>query len=241
MVSQKGRHDSVSARLEWCVQCLSPILSSSLSPVWSGCCGFVGLSPSLSLVLFSTWCGMLCPPPWSCLQSCVPFCLLAGLGSVGLSPSLSPVLSPMLVCGLCSIAFTWVSVSWLVSQFVSGLVSQHVSLSLCFFFVCVCLFESCVVHAVSPMLRVWFFGLVLFNGLYCYLAGKGETPQKAKFQLRFLLLFGVYGGVFFVFDCWRISGNDLLGDFLLVANQNCKKNSDLHDIGTFQNRIFHRP
>lgn len=133
MVSQKGRHDSVSARLEWCVQCLSPILSSSLSPVWSGCCGFVGLSPSLSLVLFSTWCGMLCPPPWSCLQSCVPFCLLAGLGSVGLSPSLSPVLSPMLVCGLCSIAFTWVSVSWLVSQFVSGLVSQHVSLSLCFF------------------------------------------------------------------------------------------------------------
>ena len=109
------------------------------------------------------------------------------------------------------------------------------------FFVCVCLFESCVVHAVSPMLRVWFFGLVLFNGLYCYLAGKGEAPKKAKFQLRFLLLFGIYGGVFFVFDCWRISGTDLLGDLLLVANQNCKKNSDLHDIGTFQNRIFHRP
>ena len=85
---------------------LSPVLSPTLSPIWSGMlcpprwsclslvCGLVsglvchlgwdavrlaGLSPVLSPSLSPIWSGMLCPPPWSC------FSLVSGLVSQLLS------------------------------------------------------------------------------------------------------------------------------------------------------------
>ena len=60
------------------------VCSASCLPAGLGCCVPLGLSPSLSPILSSSWSGMLRPPPWACLpaclQSCIPSCLPAGLG-----------------------------------------------------------------------------------------------------------------------------------------------------------------
>ena len=95
--------------------------SLSLSPVTQ----FV--SPFVSHL---TLAGVLCPPRWACLRSCLPICLPPGFvfhlgwgavsASLGLSPNLSPTwlcLSPRLGC--------CVRLAGLVSQFVS-----HLALSL---------------------------------------------------------------------------------------------------------------
>ena len=105
--------------------CLSLVsgLVSKLVPSGLGCCvrlaGLVFLlSPVLSPSLSHIWSGVLCPPLWSChlslscLRSCLPACLISGLGccvrlaglvfllSLVLSPSLSPVSAGML-CRAC--------------------------------------------------------------------------------------------------------------------------------------------
>ena len=98
--------------------------SLSLSPVTQ----FV--SPFVSHL---TLAGVLCPPRWACLRSCLPICLPPGFvfdlgwgavsASLGLSPNLSPIwlcLSPWLGC--------CVRLAGLVSQFVSQFVF-HLALS----------------------------------------------------------------------------------------------------------------
>ena len=52
---------------------LSPSLSPALSSSWSGMLCLLG-------ILSSSWSGMLRPPPWACLPACLPSCLPAGLG-----------------------------------------------------------------------------------------------------------------------------------------------------------------
>ena len=105
--------------------CLSPFVSPlplCLSP-WLGCCvrlaglvsglvsqfvSHLALSPSFlspfvsHLALFFTLAGVLCPPRWACLRSCLPICLPPGfVFHLGLgccvrlaAPNLSPNLSP---------------------------------------------------------------------------------------------------------------------------------------------------
>ena len=114
---------------------LSPNLSPNLSPTWLclspwvGCCvrlaglvsqfvSHLALSPSFvspfvsHLTLSFTLAGVLCPPRWACLRSCLliclPICLLPGFvfhlgwgaasASLGLSAVLSPNLSPIWLC-----------------------------------------------------------------------------------------------------------------------------------------------
>ena len=138
LVSQLVSHlvwDAVSASLVLSFSCLRSCLRSCL-PSWLGCrVRLAGLSPVLSPSLSPIWSGMLCPPPWSCLslvsglvsQLLSLFCLVACLSSgmlclppLGLSfsclwsclPSLSPIWFGMLrpprwpclslVCGLVS-------------------------------------------------------------------------------------------------------------------------------------------
>ena len=110
---------------------LSPNLSPTwlcLSP-WLGCCvrlaGLVSQFVSHLALSFSL-AGVLCPPRWACLRSCLPICLPSGFvfhlgwgavsASLGLSPNLSFIwlcLSPWLGC--------CVRLAGLVSQFVSHL------------------------------------------------------------------------------------------------------------------------
>ena len=130
LVSQLVSHlvwDAVSASLVLSFSCLRSCRRPCL-PSWLGCCvRLAGLSPVLSPSLSPIWSGMLCPPRWSCLslvcglvsglvcrhlgwdavsaslgclRSCLPACLPSGLGcSVrlpGLVFLLSLVLSPSL-------------------------------------------------------------------------------------------------------------------------------------------------
>ena len=88
LVSQLVSHlvwDAVSASLVLSFSCLRSCLRSCLPPSWLGCCvRLSGLSPVLSPSLSPIWSGMLCPPPWSCLSlvQLVPlFCLVACLSS----------------------------------------------------------------------------------------------------------------------------------------------------------------
>ena len=86
LVSQLVSHlvwDAVSASLVLSFSCLR-----SCQPSWLGCCvRLAGLSPVLSPSLSPIWSGMLCPPPWSCLslvfglvsQLLSLFCLVACL------------------------------------------------------------------------------------------------------------------------------------------------------------------
>ena len=125
--------------------CLSPWLgcslglSPNLSPTWLclspwlGCCvRLVGLVSQFvsHLALSFSLAGVLCPPRWACLRSCLPICLPSGFvfhwgavsASLGLSPNLSPIwlcLSPWLGC--------CVRLAGLVSKFVS-----QCSLPICF-------------------------------------------------------------------------------------------------------------
>ena len=114
--------------------------SLSLSPVTQ----FV--SPFVSHL---TLAGVLCPPRWACLRSCLPICLPPGFvfhlgwgavsASLGLSPNLSPIwlcLSPWLGCcvGLSpnlspNLSSTWLCLSPRLGCCVrlAGLVSQFVS------------------------------------------------------------------------------------------------------------------
>ena len=69
-------------------------LFRSCLPSWLGCCvRLAGLSPVLSPSLSPIWSGMLCPPPWSCLS------LVSGLVSQLLSLfCLVPCLSSGMLC-----------------------------------------------------------------------------------------------------------------------------------------------
>ena len=96
---------------------LSPNLSPSV------------LSPLVSHLALSS--GVLRPPRWACLRSCLPICLPPGFffyvgwgavsASLGLSPNLSPSLSPIWSGMLCP-------PPWSCLSLVSGLVSQLLSL-----------------------------------------------------------------------------------------------------------------
>ena len=124
--------------------------------------GAVSASQSLSpvsqfvshLALSFTLAGVLCPPRWACLRSCLPICFPSGFvfdlgwGAVSASLGLSPNLSPIWLClsawlGLSAVLSpnlspTWLCLSpWLgccvrliglVSQFASQFVS-HLALS----------------------------------------------------------------------------------------------------------------
>ena len=97
---------------------------------WLGCCvrlaGLVSQFVS-HLALSFTLAGVLRPPRWACLRSCLPICLpplYVGWGAVSASLGLSPNLSPSWLClsrwlGCC------VRLAGLVLQFVS-----HLALSL---------------------------------------------------------------------------------------------------------------
>ena len=122
---------------------------------WGAVSASLGLSPNSKTVYgwgsqcflnVSALAGMLCPPRWACLRSCLPACLPSGLGccvrlaglvfllSAVLSPALSAILAGML-CPPC-----W-AVSGLVSQLVSHLVWDAVSASLVLSFSCL---RSCL-------------------------------------------------------------------------------------------------
>ena len=149
----------------------------------------LGLPPVLSPTLSPIWSGTLCPPGWSCLslvcglvpglvchlgwdavsaslgrlRSCLPACLPSGLGcSVrlpGLVFLLSLVLSPQLLSLFCLVACLSSGMLCLPpAQLVSGLLSHPV-----------------------------------FQLVWCVRA-LGLSP---KFHVRFVQLFGVYGGVIF--------------------------------------------
>ena len=191
LVSQLVSHlvwDAVSASLVLSFSCLRSCL-----PSWLGCCvRLTGLSPVLSPSLSPIWSGTLCPPPWSCLslfsglvsQLLSLFCLVACLSSPGLvfflslvlSPSLSPIWSGMLcpprwsclslLCGLVSGLVChlgrdamlcppcW-AVSGLFSQLVSHLVWDAVSASLVLSFSCLrsCL-RSCLPSWLGCSVRI---------------------------------------------------------------------------------------
>ena len=98
--------DAVSASLVLSFSCLRSCLRSCL-PSWLGCCvRLAGLSPVLSPSLSLIWSGMLCPPPWSCL-SLVPglvsqllslFCLVACLSSGCVCPPWACLFSCLWSC-----------------------------------------------------------------------------------------------------------------------------------------------
>ena len=123
--------------LGWGAVSASLGLSPNVSPIWLclspwlGCCvrlaGLVSQCVSHLALSFSL-AGVLCPPRWACLRSCLPICLPPGFvfhvgwgavsASLGLSPNLSPNLSLIWLClspwlGCC------VRLAGLVSQFVS--------------------------------------------------------------------------------------------------------------------------
>ena len=117
---------------------------------WGAVSAPLGLSPNspnslrlgFSMLLSaSALTGMLCPPRWACLRSCLPPCLPSGLGCCVrlarlvflLSAVLSPVLSAILAGMLCPPRW---AVSGLVSQLVSHLVWDALSASLVLSFSC---------------------------------------------------------------------------------------------------------
>ena len=187
--------DAVSASLVLSFSCLRSCLRSCL-PSWLGCrVRLAGLSPVLSPSLSPIWSGVLCPPPWSCLSlvsglvsqllslfclvaclssgmlclpplglsfsclwSCLPACLPSGLGCCVclaglvflLSAVLSPALSAILAGMLCPPGW---AVSGLVSQLVSHLVWDAVSASLVLSFSCLRSCLRCVrLAGLSPVL-----------------------------------------------------------------------------------------
>ena len=252
LVSQLVSHlvwDAVSASLVLSFSCLRSCLRSCL-PSWLGCCvRLAGLSPVLSPSLSPIWSGMLCPPRWSCLslvcglvsglvchlgwdavsaslgclRSCLPACLPSGLGCCVrlaglvflLSAVLSPVLSAILAGMLCPPRW---AVSGLVSQLVSHLVWDALSASLVLSFSCL---WSCLV---SQLLSLFCLVACLSSGMLCLpdvvFASLARLPAQLvsgllshpvfrlvwcvralglspKFHVRFVQLFGVYGGVIF--------------------------------------------
>ena len=208
-----------------CLPVLSPHLFSiwlCLSP-WLGCCvRLAGLVSRVAMRFFpqTVYCwgsqcflsvsaltGMLCPLRWACLRSCLPPCLPSGLGCcvrlAGLSPVLSPSLSPIWSEMLCP-------PPWSCLSLVSGLVSQLLSL----FCLVACLSSWACLFLVSGLVSqlvshlVWdavfaflarlpaqlVSGLLshpVFQLVWCVRA-LGLSP---KFHVRFVQLFGVYGGV----------------------------------------------
>ena len=103
---------------------LSPNLSPTwlcLSP-WLGCCvrlaGLVSQFVS-HLALSFTLAGVLCPPRWACLRSCLPICLPPGFN---FHLGWGAICLPICLLGCC------VRLAGLVSQFVSQFVS-HLALS----------------------------------------------------------------------------------------------------------------
>ena len=97
---------------------VSPFVSSGFVFHWGAVSASLGLSPNLSpsvlspfvshLALSFTLAGVLRPPRWACLRSCLPICFPRGFvfyvgwgvvsASLGLSPNLSPNLSPTWFC-----------------------------------------------------------------------------------------------------------------------------------------------
>ena len=198
--------DAVSASLVACLiwsgmLCPPPWACLSLSPVLSprSCVrllGIVFLSPSLSPI----WSGMLCPPPWACLF------LVFGLVSQLVSHLVwdAVFVSSQAVCCWGSLCFLSVSAlpgmlcppCWACLSLAAGLVSHLV-----FQLVCVRLpglvsqlvfglFSQLVSHVVFHL--VW--DAVLPAGLGSCVRALGLSP---KFHVRFVQLFGVYGGVIF--------------------------------------------
>ena len=222
--------DAVSASLALSFSCLRPCLRPCL-PSWLGCCvRLAGLSPVLSPSLSPIWSGMLCPPRWSCpslvcglvshlgwdavsaslgcLRSCLAACLPSGLGcSVrlpGLVFLLSLVLSPSFcLCFVSLLVFhlgCCVCPPWACLFLVSGLVSQLVWDAVFAFL------ARLPAQLVSGLLSHPVFQLV-----WCVRA-LGLSP---KFHVRFVQLFGVYGGVIcmrkgwlFMFHLCRIELNE---------------------------------
>ena len=119
--------------------CLPICLPSRFVFHLGGCCvrlaGLVSqfVSQFVShLALSFTLAGVLCPPRWACLRSCLPICLPSGFvfhlgwGAVsallGLSVVLSPNLSPIWLC-----LSPWLGCCVRLAGLVCGLVSQFVS------------------------------------------------------------------------------------------------------------------
>ena len=184
----------------------------------------LGLSPVLSPTLSPIWSGMLCPPRWSCLSlvcglvsglvsglvchlrwdavsaslGCLRSCLPACLPSVWDALSASLVLSfsclwsclPAFVFVLSrSLSFIWDAVSappGLVF-FLSLVLSPGMLCS-----------PSWLVS--QPSLSPVFLSHTVFQLVWCVRA-LGLSP---KFHVRFVQLFGVYGGVFLVFRCGEL-------------------------------------
>ena len=246
LVSQLVSHlvwDAVSASLVLSFSCLRSCL-----PSWLGCCvRLAGLSPVLSPSLSPIWSGMLCPPPWSCLslfsglvsQLLSLFCLVACLSSPGLvfflslvlSPSLSPIWSGMLcpprwsclslLCGLVSGLVChlgrdamlcppcW-AVSGLVSQLVSHLVWDALSASLVLSFSCL---WSCLPAFVFVLSRSLSFiwdaasapaGLVFFlspslSGMLCSPSWLVSQPSLSPVFCP--ILFSSWSGVSVLWAC----------------------------------------
>ena len=96
---------------------VSQFVSSGFDFHWGAVSASLGLSPNLSprlspfvshLALSFILAGVLRPPRWACLRSCLPICFARGFvfyvgwgvvsASLGLSPNLSPNLSPTWLC-----------------------------------------------------------------------------------------------------------------------------------------------
>ena len=109
---------------------LSPVLSPSLSPIWSG------LSPVLSPSLSPIWSGMFCPPPWSCFSFvsgfvsqlwslfCIVACLSCGMLCLPPPPVLAFFLSLVLSPLVWDAVFAFLA--RLPAQLVSGFLSHPV-------------------------------------------------------------------------------------------------------------------
>ncbi len=172
--------------------------------------------------------GMLCPPRWACLRSCLPSGLGCCVRLAGLVFLLSAVLSPVLSAILAGMPCPprW-AVSGLVSQLVSHLVWGALSASLGLSFSCLwsclpLLSLFCLVAFLSsgmlclPPLGLSFSCLwsclpLVWDAVFAFLArlpaqlvfGLVAHPVfqlglSPKFHVRFVQLFGVYGGVIFM-------------------------------------------
>ena len=135
--------------------------------------------------------GMLRPPRWACLRSCLPSGLGCYVRLAGLAFFLSLVLSPSFC--LCFVSYLvfylgcCVCPPWACLFLVFGLVSQlvsHLVWDAVFAFL-----ARLPAQLVSGLLSHPVFQLV-----WCVCA-LGLSP---KFHVRFVQLFGVYGGVIFV-------------------------------------------
>ena len=162
----------------------------------------LGLPPVLSPTLSPIWSGMLCPPGWSCFSLVCGLVsgLVCHLGWDAVSASLagmlclvfllSLVLSPQLSSLFCLVACLSSGMLCLPPRaclfLVSGLVSQlvsHLVWDAVFAFL-----ARLPAQLVSGLLSHPVFQLV-----WCVRA-LGLSP---KFHVRFVQLFGVYGGVIF--------------------------------------------